>query len=572
VLADGRILTASAGQNADLFWALRGGGGNFGVVTSFLFRAHPVSSVYGGPIFWDLEHARAIFHAYRAFLPGAPRELFTFLGVKRIPSVDAFPKALWGRQVCALISCFNGPEAAGIAALARLRQSLPAPLIDGMATMPFPTLQGLFDPLLPKGLQWYWKADIVKELSDAAIDAHLVHAARLPEGLSLMHLYPIDGAVHEVASTATAWSCRDATWSMVIAGIHSDPRQAPTITRWAKDYWNALHAFNPGGAYVNFMMADEGDARLQATYGPNYSRLAEVKAKYDPENLFRVNQNIAPRKLAPAAARAREATPTGVASGSHTAPAVPVPLPRVVEIDAVPEAAEEHDSSAGRVAGQGMTVARARLHQGRARPAVLAPEPARGRAGEGAAVDQQETAAGGADRGLERADGRTGRADRDPLASVPLAELEHGRPVRPERARIEHGEQHAPSRGVEDHAVRHAAARGRPVGDARPADAVVLPGVAERAAVPGRAAVHAHAARERVEGAARVQASAGPRDVAPRPRGPVPLPGVGQQHAALPSAEEHRAAPVPVVREDRVVARRRTSVREARPGASVPGP
>jgi FAD/FMN-containing dehydrogenase len=294
VLADGSLVTASESENPDLFWALRGGGGNFGVVTSFLFRAHKVSTVYAGPIFWDASHTREILRWYRDFLPGAPRELCMFPGIKRIPSAGAFPKELWGRRVCALISCHVGREAAGMAALKRAREELPPPLLDGMAEMPFPALQGMFDPLMPRGLQWYWKGDFVRELSDDAIEAHVAHGGQVPEGLSLMHLYPIDGAVHEVASDATAWSCRDATWSMVIAGIHPDPAQAGSITRWAKDYWQAVHGFNPGGAYVNFMMADEGEARVQATYGANHVRLARIKGKYDPDNFFRVNQNIAP--------------------------------------------------------------------------------------------------------------------------------------------------------------------------------------------------------------------------------------------------------------------------------------
>jgi len=294
VLADGRMVTASREQHADLFWALRGGGGNFGIVTSFLFKAHPVSTVYGGPIFWDAEHTPRIMRWYRDFLPNAPRKLCTFLGLKRIPSAPLFPKELWNRRTCALISCYDGPEHDGVAALRAVRQELPAPLIDGMQQMPFPALQGLFDPLLPKGLQWYWKGDYVRTLSDDAITAHVEQSARTPDGLSLMHLYPIDGAVHDVASDATAWSCRDATWSMVIAGIDPDPAKAPVVSRWSKDYWNALHRFNPGGGYVNFMMADEGDARVQATYGGNYAKLAAVKAAYDPENVFRVNQNIQP--------------------------------------------------------------------------------------------------------------------------------------------------------------------------------------------------------------------------------------------------------------------------------------
>jgi FAD/FMN-containing dehydrogenase len=294
VLADGSAVTASATENPDLFWALRGGGGNFGVVTSFLFRAHPVSTIYGGPIFWGIEHAREIMTWYRAFLPEAPLDLYTFLGLKRVPARAPFPETLWKRPVCALISCFDGSEANGIAAFKRMREELPPPLLDVMGEMHFPALQGMFDALLPPGLQWYWKGDYVNDLCDAAIEAHLRYGGNVPEGLSLMHLYPIDGAVHQVASDGTAWSCRDATWSMVIAGIGSDASQAETITRWAKDYWAAVHPFHPGGAYVNFMMDDEGSARVAATYGPNYARLAAIKRKYDPENLFRVNQNIRP--------------------------------------------------------------------------------------------------------------------------------------------------------------------------------------------------------------------------------------------------------------------------------------
>jgi FAD/FMN-containing dehydrogenase len=175
-----------------------------------------------------------------------------------------------------------------------VREALPPPLLDGMAIMPFPALQALFDPLLPPGLQWYWKGDFLKALPDAAIDAHLEQAAKTPSELSLVHFYPIDGAVHRKATDATAWSRRDATWSMVIAGIDPDPAKTDALKEWARDYWEALHPFSDGGAYVNFMMADEGAARVQATYGPNYERLVAVKTRYDPGNLFRVNQNIPP--------------------------------------------------------------------------------------------------------------------------------------------------------------------------------------------------------------------------------------------------------------------------------------
>ena len=294
VLADGRFVTASEKENSDLFWALRGGGGNFGIVTSFLYRAHEVSSVYAGPIFFDFENAREIMQWYRDFLPKAPVELGCFLGLKKVPSTDPFPKELWGRRIVALVSCYNGPARDGERVMKPARTELPKPLLDGMTQMPFPAMQALFDGLLPKGLQWYWKGDFVKALPDEAIDVHLEFGGNTPSELSLMHLYPIDGAVHQADPADTAWSCRDATWSMVIAGIDPDPANAKRLKQWGRRYWEALHPYNPGGAYVNFMMDDEVDDRLQSTYGPNFARLREVKAKYDPGNLFRVNQNIRP--------------------------------------------------------------------------------------------------------------------------------------------------------------------------------------------------------------------------------------------------------------------------------------
>jgi hypothetical protein len=294
VLADGRFVTASASENPDLFWALRGGGGNFGVVTSFLFRAHRVGMVFGGPIFWDAKDAARIMRAYRDFLSDAPEELGAFVGLKTVPSIDPFPREAWGKRACAVVSSFNGSEEDGRRALAPLLEQLPEPLFDWMGMMPFPAVQSMFDPFFPKGLQWYWKGDFVSELTDEAIEVYIAQSARAPSELCLMHLYPIDGAAHRVAADATAWGARDATWSMVIAAIDPNPQQAGALTRWGRGYWEAVHRFNPGGAYVNFMMDDEGDARVQASYGPNYARLTEVKKKYDPANLFRVNQNIRP--------------------------------------------------------------------------------------------------------------------------------------------------------------------------------------------------------------------------------------------------------------------------------------
>ena len=294
VLADGSFVTASKSQHPDLFWALRGGGGNFGVVTSFLFQAHPVGNVYAGPIFWEAKHAKAVMRAYRDFLPGAPEELGTFVGLKTVPPTDPFPKDYWGKRACAVISAYAGPAAEGEKAMARLLEPLPPPIFNWMGAMPFPAMQALFDPFFPKGLQWYWKGDFVKSLPDEAIDTHIAQAAEAPSDFSLMHLYPIDGAVRRVPSDATAWNTRDATWSMVIAAIDSDPKQADALKRWGRAYWKAVHPFNLEGVYVNFMMDDEADGRVQAAYGDNYARLASIKRKYDPDNRFRVNQNVRP--------------------------------------------------------------------------------------------------------------------------------------------------------------------------------------------------------------------------------------------------------------------------------------
>ena len=294
VLADGGFVTASETENADLFWALRGGGGNFGVVTSFLFRTNPAGTIYGGPIIFDLADAATVMRWYREFQLNAPDEFYIFLGLQTVPPGDPFPKEHWGKKMCALLVSHNGPIADGEKAVNAIRAALPKPIIDWAQPMPYTAIQTLFDPLLPKGLQWYWKGDFVKDLPDAAVDAYVAHAGKLPTVLSGVHIYPVDGAVHRHKKDATAWGYRDAAWSMVIFGVDPDPAKAPALKQWAQDYWAAVHPFNLAGAYANFMMDDEGEARVRAAYGGNYDRLAALKKKYDPANLFRVNQNIRP--------------------------------------------------------------------------------------------------------------------------------------------------------------------------------------------------------------------------------------------------------------------------------------
>ena len=294
VLADGSFVTASETEHKDLFWALRGGGGNFGVVTSFLFRTHPASIVYGGPLAFDLNDGATVLRWYRDFAPNAPDDFYMFAALQPVPPSAPFPDEHWGKKMCALVICHNGPLPESEKAVDAVRAALPKPIIDWAQPMPFPVLQSMFDPLLPAGLQWYWKGDFIKTLPDAAIDAHLRFTADAPSVISGVHLYPIDGAVHRHKPDATAWSYRDVTWSMGIVAVDPDPAKAPALKKWARDYWQEVHPFNLDGGYANFMMDDEGDARVRAAYGENYERLMAIKRKYDPANLFRVNQNIPP--------------------------------------------------------------------------------------------------------------------------------------------------------------------------------------------------------------------------------------------------------------------------------------
>ena len=292
VLADGSFVVASAEENADLFWAVRGGGGNFGVVTSFLFEGHPVHTVCAGPMLWNLEDAADVMKWYRDFIVQAPEEMSGFVAMMTVPPGPPFPEPLHLRKMCAIVWCYQGPMEQANAILEPIRSYRP-PAFEFFAPMPFPMLQGLFDPIYPAGLQWYWKADFFKELSDAAIGKHLEHASLLPTWQSTMHLYPVNGKVNRVGESETAFAHRDAVWSEVIVGVDPDPANAGRITNWARNYYEALHPFGAGGAYLNFMM-EEGEDRIRATYRGNYDRLTLVKAKYDPANFFRVNQNIPP--------------------------------------------------------------------------------------------------------------------------------------------------------------------------------------------------------------------------------------------------------------------------------------
>ncbi len=292
VLADGRFVTASAKENADLFWAIRGGGGNFGIVTSFLFRGCPVDQVFAGPMIWEMEHAREVMQWYREISLALPEDLYGFFAFLKVYPAPPFPEELHGKTMCGIVWAYCGPLDKVEEAFRPVRKFRP-PRFELTGPMPYTALQSMFDALYPPGMQWYWKGDFLGQIPDKAIDEHLKFGEQLPTLQSTMHFYPVDGAAGRVDRHATAFSYRDAKWSMVMVGVDPDPANAQKITAWAKDYWEALHPYSLGGAYVNFMM-EEGIDRVKATYRDNYDRLVEIKRKYDPDNFFRINQNIGP--------------------------------------------------------------------------------------------------------------------------------------------------------------------------------------------------------------------------------------------------------------------------------------
>jgi FAD/FMN-containing dehydrogenase len=292
VLADGRFVTASEQQHSDLFWAIRGGGGNFGIVTSFLYRGQPVDQVFGGPMLWEMEHAREVMQWYREISLNLPEEMYGFFAFLKVPPGPPFPEELHQKTMCGIVWAYSGPLDKVEEAFRPVR-AFRAPKFEYMGPMPYPVLQGMFDAVYPPGLQWYWRGDFLAEIPDEAIEEHLKFGEQLPTLLSTMHFYPVDGAAGRVDRHATAFSYRDAKWSMVIVGVDPDPANAEKITNWTKQYCETLHPYSLGGAYVNFMM-EEGVDRIKATYRDNYARLVEIKRKYDPQNVFRVNQNISP--------------------------------------------------------------------------------------------------------------------------------------------------------------------------------------------------------------------------------------------------------------------------------------
>jgi FAD/FMN-containing dehydrogenase len=296
VLADGSFVKANASENSDLFWALRGGGGNFGVVTAFTFKLSPVPTPYAGPILYELSEAAEVMKWYRKLITTAPDDLSGFFAFLTVPPAPPFPEHLHLKKMCGIVWSYFGPPAQAEEIFKPIR-AFKKPALDGVGPLPFPILQSMFDALYPTGLQWYWRADFVNELSDDAIAQHIRFGEKLPSMHSTMHLYPINGAAARVGKKETAWNYRDSTWAEVIVGVDPDPANNEKIISWTKNYYDALHPYSAGGAYVNFLMGDEGEDRVKKTYGDNYERLAAIKKNYDPDNLFRVNQNIEPNKL-----------------------------------------------------------------------------------------------------------------------------------------------------------------------------------------------------------------------------------------------------------------------------------
>jgi len=290
VTADGQFLVASENENADLFWALRGGGGNFGVCTSFEYRLHPLKEVYWGPMFYEVEEAQNIFEFYREYIKDAPEQMGVFPAFQIAPPLPFIPEDRHGDMFVALIACWTGPLEEGEAAfkpfheVAEVKAELVGPV-------PFPAINAAFDGLYPKGLRQYWKGNYVKELTDDAIAVHVEHGPKAPTMNSGMHLYPIDGAPHRVSQDSTAFGHRDANWAMVILAGGDDPASDESNIKWVRDYSDAIAPYSQAGGYVNFMSEDDS-GKSQENYGANYDRLAEVKRRYDPDNLFHVNQNI----------------------------------------------------------------------------------------------------------------------------------------------------------------------------------------------------------------------------------------------------------------------------------------
>lgn len=292
VLASGEIVTANENSHPDLFWALRGGGGNFGVVVSFTFTLVPIKNVYAGPMLWPIEKAKEVMQFFDNHTKDASHDLYGFFAFLTVPDADPFPEHLRKKNVCGIVWCYTGASDKIEEVFEPIRNFGP-PILDFVGEMPLPTLNSLFDWLYPPGLHLYWKGHYVNELTDSCIATNTEYGANLPTPRSTMHLYPVDGKAHEIGQQDTAWAHRDIRWVQVILGVTDDPKKNGLIMDWSKRYYEAMVPHSSGGGYVNFTMQDD-DARVKESYGVNFDRLSELKKKFDPENFFHLNQNIKP--------------------------------------------------------------------------------------------------------------------------------------------------------------------------------------------------------------------------------------------------------------------------------------
>lgn len=290
VLADGSFVTCSDEREPDLFWAVRGGGGNFGVVTSFEYRLHPVSTIVGGPTFF--KPSGHVLYRYRDLLAAAPEELGMIFALAQCPPAPFVPADWHGRPVCGVIGCWSGDPDEG--ATWGERMAAIGTVVGQLFTaMPYPVINTLFDELLPAGLHHYWKGSFARELTDEAIKVHAEHGPLCPTIQSGAFLFAIDGACQRVGAEETAFAYRDAAFSNVISGIWADGSEADATIAWTRDYHEALQPYSDTGGYVNFMSSDDDD-RVRTNYRQNYERLQRLKARFDPRNLFHVNHNVAP--------------------------------------------------------------------------------------------------------------------------------------------------------------------------------------------------------------------------------------------------------------------------------------
>lgn len=292
VMADGKFVTASERENEDLFWGLRGGGGNFGVVTSLEFKLHDVDQVYAGPIFYNLEDAGALLKMYAEFIKTAPEHFGGFPAFQIAPPLPFIPENRHGDTLALAVVHWSGPMDQAKKALQPFWDVAPI-VANGAGPLPYPALNGAFDALYPKGIRAYWKGAFAKDLPDAAIAAHVEHGSRVPEVSATMHLYPINGACHRVAPKDTAFAYRDSTYGMVILASWNDATKDAERIQWVRDYYQALTPYTEPGGYINFMQ-DDDYGRIRDNYRENYDRLVQVKRTYDPDNVFHINQNIAP--------------------------------------------------------------------------------------------------------------------------------------------------------------------------------------------------------------------------------------------------------------------------------------